>query len=566
MLTALVLLAAIMLGHAGHTSGAEQPAQNIGKLSLETPPATDPDLVQIGFHDLGGGGFNGDIWLHGDFVYVGAFWTGSGACPALEVKVVDVSDPFNPTPANTLSLSTGSRANDVKVAAVSTGSFQGDLLVNSNEVCAGGGSHGVQLWDVTDPRNAVELSYFHTGSVHNTYLYQKGDRAYVLLAVPFAELSGTSSDLQIIDVTDPANPVLAGEWTVGRDAGLAYGFPGASGAGDCTPPPNTLDLCRGDSALVYLHDVWVSSDGTIAYLSYWDAGLITLDISDPTSPTLIAVATEPLDEEGNAHNAVPDETAGLILVADEDFAPAPWGFLRILDNTNPSNPVQVGTFATPNALAATPPNDGWYTVHNLIVEGGLAYLAWYSDGVRVLDLADPTTPREIASFVPPDVADPHGQLPARSLVWGVSLQDGIIYAIDINGGLYVLAFDSDWDGCADVQELGSNAALGGQRDPLNFWDFVDQWVGVPPEKNGTVTVGDMGAVVARFGTFQDPILTEKEALAEALTPPVAVTGYHASADRSGSAGPDPWDLLPPNGTITVGDLGVVVAQFGHTCA
>ena len=126
--------------------------------------------------------------------------------------------------------------------------------------------------------------------------------------------------------------------------------------------------------------------------------------------------------------------------------------------------------------------------------------------------------------------------------------------------------DADVDGCTNATELGTNEVAGGQRDPLNFWDFAQQWVGVPLGKNGTVTVGDMGAVVARFGTFQDPALTEEETLAEARTAPSDTSSYHASADRSGSAGPNPWNLLPPNGTITVGDLGVVVAQFGHFCA
>ena len=125
--------------------------------------------------------------------------------------------------------------------------------------------------------------------------------------------------------------------------------------------------------------------------------------------------------------------------------------------------------------------------------------------------------------------------------------------------------DFDQDGCTNTAELDTNEVSGGQRDPLNFWDFAEQWVGVLPVKNGTVTVGDIGAVVARFGTAQEPALTKEEALAEALTPPVAVNGYHASADRAGSAGPNPWNLLPPNGTITVGDIGVVVAQFGHFC-
>ena len=124
--------------------------------------------------------------------------------------------------------------------------------------------------------------------------------------------------------------------------------------------------------------------------------------------------------------------------------------------------------------------------------------------------------------------------------------------------------DSDGDGCLDGVEFGPHQGAGGRRDPMNFWDFTSQWTG--GIRNGTVTIGDLGAVVARFGTVQDPALTEEEALAEALTAPVATTGYHPSADRSGSAGPNPWNLLPPNGTITVGDIGVIVVQFGHVCA
>ena len=131
--------------------------------------------------------------------------------------------------------------------------------------------------------------------------------------------------------------------------------------------------------------------------------------------------------------------------------------------------------------------------------------------------------------------------------------------------------DDDNDGCTDAQELGPNEVAGGGRDPAYFWDFMDQWL-FNAEKNawqrdGTVVLGDIGAVVARFGTFLVPEPTKSEALAAALTPPAALTGYHASADRGG-ADPqgDPWDLLPPDGAITVGDIGAVVAQFGHTCA
>jgi hypothetical protein len=127
--------------------------------------------------------------------------------------------------------------------------------------------------------------------------------------------------------------------------------------------------------------------------------------------------------------------------------------------------------------------------------------------------------------------------------------------------------DSDGDGCSDAQENGPSATSGGQRDPLYFWDFFDVYTGDPPVRDRAVTAGDIGAIVARFGTFHEPPLTKEDALAEALTPPTNLTGYHPAFDRSGS---DPeanvWNLLPPDGSIAGGDIGAVVVQFAHTCA
>ena len=462
----LALAAVTSLGQAKRASGRGEHAQSTSLQAVGSQQVEGNDLVKVGFHNLGGGGFNGDVWGQGNFVYVGTFGVAEeGLCLGTGVKVVDISNPAAPVMVTTLSVPDGSHPSDVKVASISTGSFQGDLLVNSNEACAFGGFSGVQLWDVRDPRNPSELGRFATAGVHNAYLYQKNDRAYTLLAVQFAEVFGPpaglpGSDLQIVDVTDPTNPVLVGEWTIGRDAGLAFGSPGLEGipdlppGSDCTPPPETPPLCRGQAiAGVYLHDVWASQDGDVAYLAYWDAGLITLDISDPANPTLLGVATEPLSDEGNAHVAVADELGTLILVGDEDFEPGPWGFLRVFDGSDLTNPVQLATFATDNALAASPPDDGFYTMHNAVIEGSTAYISWYSDGVRVVDLSEPSVPTEVASFVPPDVPDPNGYFPPKALVWGVFVQDELIFASDINSGLYVLAFDRDGDGCADIEEL-----------------------------------------------------------------------------------------------------------------
>ncbi|MEE9270904.1 MAG: hypothetical protein V3V49_11665, partial [Candidatus Krumholzibacteria bacterium] len=162
-----------------------------------------------------------------------------------------------------------------------------------------------------------------------------------------------------------------------------------------------------------------------------------MDISDPSQPRFLGRGTYDLSDEGNTHAAVPAQGGNLVIVADEDFAEDPWGFIRVFDTTAVTNPVEVGSFHTEHTLGP-PPDAGWYTAHNLFVRGATVYASWYSDGVRLLDISAPAAPREIASFVPPDVADPRGNLPAKPLVWGIYVQGDLILASDINAGLYIL--------------------------------------------------------------------------------------------------------------------------------
>ncbi|MGB2694126.1 MAG: flexitail domain-containing putative surface protein [Dehalococcoidia bacterium] len=117
--------------------------------------------------------------------------------------------------------------------------------------------------------------------------------------------------------------------------------------------------------------------------------------------------------------------------------------------------------------------------------------------------------------------------------------------------------DSDRDGCTDGQELGPNAAFGGQRNSNKFWDFFD----TPDALNGRdaiVSAGDLQRVVVRFGTTGFP--------GDPLSPPPA-SGYHAAFDRSPPmAGAHPWEVRGPDGAIAANDILFSVGQFGHTCA
>lgn len=397
---------------------------------------------------------NSDVWSYGDHAYVGTWSLGPDLCPATGVKVIDISDPTDPRVATTIPSPDASLANDVKVERISTPDFRGVLLAHSNEPCAEGGSFGFELYDVSDPANPVHVSGVGaeaSGPVHNLYLFQRGSQAFLLLAVPFGEVFGVfgpepAADLLLYEVTDPSNPVLRSTWTVGRDAGLAFGSPFFAGdpalppGSDCTPPPGTPQLCRGDDFPgVLLHDVWANPNGTVAYLSYWDAGLILLDISDPSSPVMLGRGQEvPAlgSDEGNLHAAVPARGGNLVVTADEDFSPVfadppsfPWGFLRIFDTSDPANPIEIGQFATENSLTAFPPAPFTdYSAHNVEVRGSTAYVSWYGDGIRLIDISQPTKPREVASYT----------VPSPTSFWGVHVQGDLILGSDIVNGLFIL--------------------------------------------------------------------------------------------------------------------------------
>jgi hypothetical protein len=119
--------------------------------------------------------------------------------------------------------------------------------------------------------------------------------------------------------------------------------------------------------------------------------------------------------------------------------PGEWGGMRLIDTTDPANPVQVGEYKPDLARIMPPPDHrGVYAIHHAEVEGTRAYAAWNSAGLRVLDIANPATPVEIGSFVPPDRPDPTGTVPAKAFVTGVDVTARHIVISDMNSGLWVL--------------------------------------------------------------------------------------------------------------------------------
>jgi hypothetical protein len=185
-----------------------------------------------------------------------------------------------------------------------------------------------------------------------------------------------------------------------------------------------------------ISDVW--AHGKFAYLGGFGTGTAVkiVDISDPANPTFIGRGVEPPtlgSDEGNTHAAVPAQDGNLVIVGDEDVAPGPWGFLRVFDSSDPANPVQIGAFATDGAQ-----NDpsAVRSMHNIFIRGSRAYLSWYFEGIRVVDISQPSNPREIAAFIPDATRTSPG------FFWGIYVHNDLLLASDRLGGLFILKLEA----------------------------------------------------------------------------------------------------------------------------
>jgi hypothetical protein len=282
-----------------------------------------------------------DVWAHDGFAYTGTFNSPCGGEEGGGVWIWDVRNRNKPSFVGILESEPGSRSNDVKVAAMNSG----DILVHSNENCLGvtGGLGGFEVYNVDDPRNPEHLATVRVHEanetlrtvfggvnrgVHNLFLFTQGERDYVAM-----QTHNWFGGLQIFELTDPTDPQLVSVW----GAELLCDEPFCS-----DDPYNETDIatlvnhingymfclltpCFGTSQNRFLHDVTVSADGTLAYLSHWDAGLILLDINDPSDPVFISQALEPelgsRDGEVNSHAAWPSEDGTIVVETEEDFAP-----------------------------------------------------------------------------------------------------------------------------------------------------------------------------------------------------------------------------------------------------
>ncbi len=272
-----------------------------------------------------------DVAAFGNYAYLAARRLNTSPCGAGGFYTVDISDPANPTEVSFTAFPPDSYPGEgMHVIKLNTPKFKGDVLVTNNENCGASSARvgGMSLYDVTNPTAITPLAIgkgdtnggtlARARQIHSVFAWQDGKRAFAII-VDNEEIA----DVDIMEITDPRNPVQIAEKSI-------LDWPNAH-----------APLANGES--IFLHDMVVKrvNNRTLALLSYWDAGWIVLDMTNPASPLFINDSDYPVPDpllgfnppEGNAHQGEWSHNNKFIIGTDEDFSPSRLRF-QITDGTN----------------------------------------------------------------------------------------------------------------------------------------------------------------------------------------------------------------------------------------
>jgi hypothetical protein len=327
-------------------------------------------------------------------------WGGCSGCSGDRVYVWDVTDPAAPVLTDSVVVD-AKVVNDVAVNA------EGTLAVATRQQSRSR-RDGMVVLDLSEPAHPkVAADYFETvtGGVQSVFI--DGGRAYAVNA-------GTS-EMHVIDLSDPRDPREIGRW----------GLPKAD---------------------KHLEDVSVK-DG-LAYLSYWNDGLVILDVGNgvkggtPEKPELVSQfryrVTWKRNEYGNTAAAVPHTNrAGhaYVFVGDKIFPEQvnldrpmeTAGYVHVLDVSRPDRPLEVARWEVSGA-----------GVSALRVQGDTLYAAFHNGGLRALDvsgdLSGELSGREVAVL---PTADGRGYRPDLPFTLDVQPRGDVVYASDLNSGLWI---------------------------------------------------------------------------------------------------------------------------------
>jgi hypothetical protein len=364
-------------------------------------------LRQVGYFDCPGGG---QIVVHGTTAFIGHMRAPNGT------SIVDVADPAHPRLLARLEMPPGTHSHKVRVA--------GGLMVINRErnqadisVPPGDFRGGLGIFDVSNRQRPREIKRWETGGAGVHRFDFDGHHAYISPTVE----GYRGNIMMILDLANPEKPQEVGRWWM----------PGQWIAGGEQPSWNgTAHRCH--------HPL---RQGDRLYTSYWHGGFVILDIADMAKPCLVSALdwSPPFACPTHTTLPLPFDLQGrrIMVVADEDVArtqPGPPAFLWLVDITDEAHPTPFASFQVEGIDGTQQPEFTACHQPSEKVTGPEIPVAWFAQGLRLIDISRPRSPREIGHFLP-DV--PAGSERVQSN--DVTIDDrGVIYLLDRLRGLTIL--------------------------------------------------------------------------------------------------------------------------------
>jgi len=278
---------------------------------------------------------------------------------------------------------------------------------------------GFRIYDISDkstPRLISDTKTYGFG-VHRFDV----DENYAYISTEMEGYIGNI--LMIYDVADPSAPVEVGRWWMD----------GQHLAGGETP------TWKGYKNRLH-HAMRVGDE---MWASVWHAGFRVLDVSDITSPKTVATHDyhPPFPEPTHTILPLPTLIDGrrIAVAVDEEHSHISGrlhGFMWVFDVTDFNNIQTLSAFDVSEMDSPWSRAPGRFGAHQFRekMDGTLVYLTWFAGGLRVVDVADPFLPKEVAHFIP----EPAGnEVSPQSNDVDVDA-NGLIYLLDRNTGLDIL--------------------------------------------------------------------------------------------------------------------------------
>lgn len=307
-----------------------------------------------------------DLYVSGDVIYI------AESCGGM--SIVNISDPANP---QLLGLFT-EWGSYVYINSV--------VLMNETYVfvtVSGLYGSGYGIIDVSDPSQPVSLGLYLSENSAQATPGLSGN-GYVEFPYLYATFDNV---LQIMDITDPLNPVFISAIVpcvnFVKAGNLLY-------AATAQPAVTVYDLSDIANPLwvrtVYTDD-WtldVAVSGNMLSVADSYAGLKFYDLSDPTDPLEVSQLITPY----GSHSWVEDVIGNYLYFGDDHFG------LRIFDLNHPVFPVEIGSYEIPEVENRE--------LMDMDFDGTRGCLATWHSGVRIVDISDPAQPTEMGFYQPPE--------------------------------------------------------------------------------------------------------------------------------------------------------------------